>query len=209
MVKVKICGLTNLEDALISINSGADILGFIMYSKSKRYIKPIDVRHITSQLPPFISKVGVFVNENPRNVLEILSYAHLDYAQLHGDETPEDCEYVGPERVIKVFRFKNIEEINIIENYIGKVKAILLDTYSSRVYGGTGEPFDWNIAKAVKERYSELPIILSGGLKPENVREAISIVNPYCVDVSSGVEKAPGRKDPQKISEFIKIAKCG
>lgn len=208
MVRVKICGITNLEDALISINRGADILGFIMYSKSKRYIKPIDVRHITSQLPPFISKVGVFVNENPRNVLEILSYAHLDYAQLHGDETPEDCEYVGPERVIKVFRFKNIEEINIIENYIDKVKAILLDTYSSRVYGGTGEPFDWNIAKAVKERYPELPIILSGGLKPENVREAISIVNPYCVDVSSGVEKAPGRKDPQKISEFIKIAKC-
>ncbi|MEO2068951.1 MAG: phosphoribosylanthranilate isomerase, partial [Desulfurobacteriaceae bacterium] len=115
MTKVKICGITNLEDATMACEFGADVLGFILYPKSKRFIKAKDIRKITSQLPPFVLKVGVFVNEDPRNVLEILSYAHLDFAQLHGDETPEDCEYIGSNRVIKAFRLKNVDEVDKIE----------------------------------------------------------------------------------------------
>jgi len=207
MIKVKICGLTNLEDALTATEAGADVLGFILYPKSKRFIKVKDVRKITSELPPFVIKAGVFVNEDPRNVLEILSYAYLDLAQLHGDETPEECEYIGANRVIKVFRLKEIGEVEKIEPYIGKIRAILLDTYSKDSYGGTGKTFNWEIAKAVKERF-DIPVILSGGLNPENVAEAIKEVNPYAVDVSSGVETEPGKKDHKKVKAFVKAAKC-
>ncbi len=208
MVRVKICGLTNLKDALFACHFGADALGFILYPKSKRFIKAKEVRKITSQLPPFITKVGIFVNEDPRDVLEILSYAHLDFAQLHGDETPEECEYVGKNRVIKVFRLKSEEEIEKINPYIGKVRAILLDTYDSKVYGGTGKPFNWEIAVKVKKTFPEIPLILSGGLNPENVKKAVETVNPYGVDVSSGVEIEPGIKAPEKVEQFIKNAKC-
>jgi phosphoribosylanthranilate isomerase len=207
MVKVKICGITNLEDALTATGAGADVLGFILYPKSKRFIKAKDVRKITLNLPPFILKVGVFVNEDPRNVLEILSYAHLDFAQLHGDETPEECEYIGANRVIKVFRLKEVSEVEKIEPYIGKIRAILLDTYSKDSYGGTGKTFNWEIAKAVKERF-DIPVILSGGLNLENVAKAIREVNPYAVDVSSGVETEPGKKDYKKVEAFVKAAKC-
>jgi len=207
MVKVKICGITNTEDAITACELGADLLGFILYPKSKRFIKAKNIRKITSQLPPFVLKVGVFVNEAPRNVLEMLSYAHLDYAQLHGDETPEDCEYIGVNKVIKAFRLKSIDEIEKIEPYVGKIRAILLDTYSENEFGGTGKTFDWEIARAVKERF-DVPVILSGGLNPENVVKAIKEVNPYAVDVSSGVEETPGRKDRTRILQFIKNAKC-
>ena len=208
MVKVKVCGITRLEDALFVCQSGADAVGFIIYPKSKRFIKAKEVRKITSQLPPFITKVGVFVNEDPRDVLEILSYAHLDFAQLHGDETPQECEYIGANRVIKVFRLRNEEEIEKIKPYIGKVRAILLDTYDSKVYGGTGKPFNWEIAIKVKETFPEVPLILSGGLNPENVGRAVKTVKPYAVDVSSGVETEPGIKDRDRVKAFIKTAKC-
>ena len=209
MVKVKICGLTNLQDALHACYSGADALGFILYPKSKRFIKAKEVRKITSQLPPFVAKVGVFVNEDPRDVLEILSYAHLDFAQLHGDETPDECEYVGANRVIKVFRLRSSDEVERIRPYVGKVRAILLDTYDSKVYGGTGKPFNWEIALKVKSEFPEVPLILSGGLNPENVKRAVEAVNPYGVDVSSGVEAEPGLKDREKVEKFIFGAKCG
>jgi phosphoribosylanthranilate isomerase len=209
MVKVKICGLTNKEDAFSALEAGADALGFIMYEKSKRFIKTIDVRHITSQLPPFVTKVGVFVNEDPRKVLEILSYAHLDFAQLHGDEPPEVCDYIGPSRVIKVFRLKTVSEVEKIKPYVGKIRAILLDTFSKDSYGGTGKTFDWSIAKAVKETFPDIPLILSGGLNPENVSLAVKEVEPFAVDVSSGVEEKPGKKDKKKVKAFIKAAKCG
>lgn len=208
MVKVKVCGITRLEDALSTCRFGADAVGFILYPKSKRFIRAKDVRKITSQLPPFISKVGVFVNEDPRDVLEILSYAHLDFAQLHGDETPEECDYVGAHRVIKVFRLKSENEIEKIEPYVGKVRAILLDTYDSKVYGGTGKPFNWEIAVRVKETFPEIPLILSGGLNPENVKRAVETVNPYAVDVSSGVEREPGVKNLEKVKQFIRNTKC-
>ena len=202
------CGITRLEDALYACQSGADAVGFIIYPKSKRFIKAKEVRKITSQLPPFLTKVGVFVNEDPRDVLEILSYAHLDFAQLHGDETPEDCEYIGTNRVIKVFRLREEKEIEKIKPYIGKIRAILLDTYDSKVYGGTGKPFNWEIAVKVKEAFPEVPLILSGGLNPENVKRAIETVKPYAVDVSSGVESEPRVKNKEKVKSFIKNAKC-
>ncbi len=208
MVKVKVCGITNLKDAQIAVEVGADALGFIIYQKSKRFIKAKDVRLITSQLPPFVSKVGVFVNEDPHQVLEILSYAHLDFAQLHGEESPQDCEYIGKNRVIKVFRLKSKEEVNKLEPYVGKVRAFLLDTYDTKAYGGTGKPFDWEIALEVKRIFPKVPLILSGGLTPENVNSAISTVKPFAVDVCSGVEALPGKKDPEKLFSFLKKAKC-
>ncbi|SMO46901.1 phosphoribosylanthranilate isomerase [Balnearium lithotrophicum] len=208
MVRVKVCGITNLNDALITVKAGADAVGFILYPKSKRFIKAKEVRRITQGLPPFIFKVGVFVNEDLHAILEILSYANLDFAQLHGDESPEECEYIGKERVIKVFRLKSIDEVEKIEPYIGKIRALLLDTYSESSYGGTGKTFNWEIARAVKERFPQIPLILSGGLNPENVRDAIKEVNPYAIDVSSGVERAPGIKDREKVELFIRRAKC-
>ncbi len=208
MVRVKICGITNLSDALICAESGADAVGFILYPKSKRFVKAKEVRRITQNLPPFIFKVGVFVNEDPHAVLEILSYGNLDFAQLHGDESPEECDSRGRERVIKVFRLKSTDEVEKIEPYVGKIRALLLDTYSESSYGGTGKTFNWEIARAVKERFPQIPLILSGGLNPENVRDAIKEVNPYAVDVSSGVERAPGIKDREKVELFIRRTKC-
>ena len=205
---MKICGITSLEDALHACYSGADAVGFIIYPKSKRFIKAKEVRKITSQLPPFLTKVGVFVNEDPRDVLEILSYAHLDFAQLHGDETPQECEYIGANRVIKVFRLRTEEDVEKIRPYAGKVRAILLDTYDSKVYGGTGKPFNWELAIKVKEEFPEIPLILSGGLNPENVKRAVETVRPYAVDVSSGVEAEPGVKEREKVEAFVKRAKC-
>lgn len=207
MVRLKVCGLTTIEDALMAVEAGADAVGFIMVKNSKRYVNPKNVRKITLKLPPFVSKVGVFVNKNIGEILEILSYAHLDFAQLHGDEAPKECEYIGAERVIKVFRLKGVDEVEKIEPYVGKVRAILLDTYSNKSYGGTGKTFNWEIAKAVKEKF-DIPLILSGGLNPENVENAVREVNPYAVDVSSGVEEKPGKKDRKRVFQFVKAAKC-
>ncbi|SNR77524.1 phosphoribosylanthranilate isomerase [Desulfurobacterium atlanticum] len=207
MVRVKICGITNLEDALQAVESGADVLGFIMFKGSKRYISPKEVRNITKNLPPFIAKVGVFVNEDRASVLEILSYAGLDFAQLHGDETVNYCKYIGKERVIKVFRLKSENEIAKIKEFETVSKAILLDTYSEKSYGGTGKSFDWKIAVKVKESIS-IPLILSGGLNLNNVKEAIKTVEPFAVDVCSGVEEEPGRKNHNLVRDFIRAVKC-
>ena len=207
MVKVKICGITTVEDALACVESGADALGFVFYPKSKRAVTPQVVRKITQNLPPFVSKVGVFVNEDPRDILEIMSYANLDYAQLHGDETPEMCEYVGASRVIKAFRLKDDSSVQEVKNYLKVVRAILVDSYSEASYGGTGRRADINLILKVKEIASGVPLIVSGGLNPENVVTVIREVEPYAVDVSSGVEKSPGVKDWEKVKEFVRRAK--
>jgi len=207
MVKVKICGITTVEDALACVESGADALGFVFYPKSKRAVTPQVVRKITQNLPPFVSKVGVFVNEDPRDILEIMSYANLDYAQLHGDETPEMCEYVGASRVIKAFRLKDDSSVQEVKNYLKVVRAILVDSYSEVSYGGTGRRADINLILKVKEIASGVPLIVSGGLNPENVATVIREVEPYAVDVSSGVEKSPGVKDWEKVKEFVRRAK--
>ncbi len=209
MVRVKVCGITNLEDALQAVSSGADAIGFVFYKKSRRFVESRIVRSISRGLPPFVSKVGVFVNEDKHRLLEILSYASLDYAQLHGDESPDYCYYVGPDRVIKAFRIKDgADAIETIKPYIEVVSAILLDTFVKGELGGTGKTFSWEIALKVKERFPEVPLILSGGLTAENVKKAIDFVKPFAVDVSSGVELSPGKKDPLKLKRFLKEAKC-
>jgi phosphoribosylanthranilate isomerase len=201
MTKVKICGITNLEDALFAAEAGADALGFVFYTKSPRYIAPDRAREIVLRLPPFVAKVGVFVNEELDLVKEIMAYCHLDYAQLHGDEPPEQVAALAP-RAIKAVRVRSAADVERLSAY--RATAYLLDAYHPTKPGGTGETWDWELAAAAK-RYG--PIILAGGLKPDNVAAAIGRVHPYAVDVSSGVEAAPGIKDHQMVWRFIRAAK--
>ncbi|MBI5561035.1 MAG: phosphoribosylanthranilate isomerase [Deltaproteobacteria bacterium] len=177
---------------------GADAIGFVFWKKSPRFISPGDAGKIIDKLSPFITTVGVFVDERPEKINEIIRSAGLGCVQLHGGESPDDCLKIES-RIIKAVRIKEGADIGKLKGY--SPSAFLLDTYREGVPGGTGESFNWDIAVLAKE-YGR--IILSGGLNPENVVSAISKVRPYGVDVSSGVEARPGRKDPRKISEFIK-----
>lgn len=203
MVRIKICGITNLEDALLAAELGADALGFIFYPKSPRAVSPEAAREIIRRLPPFVLTVGVFVDEEPARVQEIAAYAGLDWLQLHGAESPDSCRTVG-RRVIKGFRVKGEESLALLEPYHGAVQAFLLDTYRPGTPGGTGETFDWELAHRAKEFG---PIILAGGLIPDNVAEAIRTARPAAVDVASGVEAAPGKKDPDKLKTFMEAAR--
>jgi phosphoribosylanthranilate isomerase len=201
MVRVKICGITNLEDALMAIEAGADALGFVFYDKSPRCIASEEAAAIAKVLPPFITTVGLFVNADSDFVNTTVERCLLDRVQLHGDESPEFCSrIVRP--VVKVFRIKGEASLGPMKNY--HVCGFLLDAYSPDAYGGTGMTFNWEIAKTAKQCG---PIILAGGLTPDNVRQAVEAVNPYAVDVSSGVEASPGRKDAGKVREFIQNAK--
>ncbi len=201
MVRIKICGITNVEDALVAVEAGADALGFVFYEQSPRFINPVMAAKIISRLPPFIQSVGLFVNEETEKINWTADYCGLDLAQLHGDESPEDCLEVN-RRVIKAFRVQNIVSIDPLKNY--QVSGYLLDAWSPDAYGGTGRTFNWELAGAARQ-YG--PIILAGGLSPENVVDAISSVHPYGIDVSSGVESAPGKKDAAKLREIIRLAK--
>jgi phosphoribosylanthranilate isomerase len=220
MTKVKICGITNLEDALFAAEAGADALGFIFYAKSPRCIAPDRAREIILRLPPFVAKVGVFVNAPPVSlptpalstveglggmkggaVKEIMAHCHLDYAQLHGDEPPEQVAALAP-RAIKAVRVRSAADVERLAQY--QAVAYLLDAYHPTKPGGTGETWDWELAAAAK-RYG--PVVLAGGLTPDNVAAAIERVHPYAVDVSSGVEATPGIKDHRKVRRFIIAAK--
>ncbi len=200
---MKICGITNLEDALFAAEAGADALGFIFYAQSPRYIAPDRAREIILRLPPFVATVGVFVNEELDRVKEIMAHCHLDYAQLHGDEPPEQVAALAP-RTIKAMRVRSAAGVERLSDY--RAAAYLLDAYHPTKLGGTGETWDWELAAAAK-RYG--PVILAGGLTPDNVAAAIERVQPYAVDVSSGVEAAPGIKDHQKVQRFIMMAAKG
>jgi phosphoribosylanthranilate isomerase len=199
MVRVKICGITNSGDALLAAELGAHALGFIFYKKSPRYVAPDKARHIIGQLPPFVATVGVFVDENAGAVREIASLAGLDWLQLHGSESPDYCRSLG-RRVIKGFRVKGDEIYAQISAYQGAAQAFLLDTYKPGTPGGTGETFDWEVARQVNKCG---PIILAGGLTPDNVAQAINIAQPAAVDVASGVEKESGKKDPERLRAFL------
>jgi phosphoribosylanthranilate isomerase len=200
IVRVKVCGITNLEDALAAVKLGADALGFV-FAPSPRQVSWQQVANIVAQLPPFVCKVGVFVDSELEEVRETMKVCDLDLAQLHGSESPDFCRALFP-RVIKAFRVKDESIIQILPGY--KVKAYLLDSYDAKLKGGTGRSFDWDIAK---EATGYGPIILSGGLNPENVRQGIISVQPYAVDVSSGVESEPGKKDHGKLRAFLEAAK--
>ena len=200
MVKVKICGITNLEDALAAVECGADALGFI-FAPSQRQVTIEQVQSIVAELPPFISKVGVFVDSPLEVVKRTMDVCHLNLAQLHGSESPEFCQSLSP-RVIKSFRIKDESILNLLPQY--KASAFLLDSYDASLLGGTGKSFNWDIARKATS-YGR--IILSGGLNPDNVRQAIELVQPYAVDVSSGVEKSPGKKDHGKVKSFLEAVR--
>ncbi len=202
MTKVKICGITNPEDGLMAAKLGADALGFVFYEKSPRYLKKEQAREITRELPPFVTRVGLFVNEEESRIKDICEFSFLDAIQLHGDEPPQFCELFEGKKVIKAFRIKNRDDFKAIPRY--RVNAILLDTFSLTEYGGTGKSFNWQLAEEAK-KFGR--IILAGGLTPENVGEAIKTVRPYAVDVSSGVESSRGKKDWKRMEEFMKIVK--
>lgn len=202
MTRVKICGITNLEDALFAVDAGADALGFVFYKESPRHIFPEEAAAIIAQLPPFVQMVGLFVNEQPDQVNEISDLCSLDLAQLHGDETPAYCQQIR-RRILKAFRVRSLTCLDPIVDY--RTAGILLDTYSPSFYGGTGTAFNWEIAAEAVKRHHR--IILAGGLTPDNVADAIRQVHPWAVDVSSGVEASPGKKDHQKVLEFIRNAK--
>jgi len=206
MTKVKICGITNIKDATDAVNLGADMLGFIFYKKSKRYVEPRIVREIINELPPQVRKVGVFVDEDAQTVLAVASDCGLDTLQFHGDETPEYCAaFEDNYKVIKAFRIKDKGSLKGVNAY--NVDYYMLDTYSEELKGGTGKPFDWKI---LKDFELLKPVILSGGLTPDNVEKAIEEVAPFGVDASSGVETSPGKKDIHLAGKFIdNVRKAG
>jgi len=197
MIKIKICGITNLEDALAAAAAGADALGFNFYKKSPRCIEPQKAAEIIEQLPPFIVPVGIFVNEREDRIREILASTGIQAVQFHGDESPEFCQRFGG-RVIKAFQVKDKESLKNMAHY--RVGAFLLDSYKDGVRGGTGVAFDWHLA-VVAKTFGK--IILAGGLTPENVAEAVKLVQPYGVDVAGGVEKEKGVKDHAMLKKFI------
>ena len=204
---VKICGITNLEDALHSIESGADALGFNFYWQSPRYICPADAKAICKDLPR-VSKVGIFVNASTQEIVDIVAEVGLDAVQLHGDETPEFIVTLrtgipAGVKVIKALRVATEFDSSDAAGY--PADAVLLDAYSRDGYGGSGETFDWKTAAEVRSIVGEL--YLAGGLTAENVADAIRTVKPDYVDAASLLESSPGRKDPDKVAAFIKAAK--
>ena len=199
MTRIKVCGITNERDALWAVKFGVDALGFI-FAESPRRVYPGVVKRIVSLLPPFVSRVGVFVNEDKERVREVAQTCSLTSLQFHGDESPFYCQEFSEWKVIKSFRVKDEGILEEISRY--RVDAYLLDTYSANKRGGTGEIFDWEIARKVKKL--GIPIILSGGLNPENITQAIIKIRPYAVDVSSGVEKEIRKKDYQKLRNFVR-----
>jgi phosphoribosylanthranilate isomerase len=195
-MKVKVCGITNLEDAVYADKCGADALGFIFYKKSKRYISPESAKKIIDQLPLFLIKVGVFVNEEPEIINKISSNISLNAAQLHGDENPSIVDKISIP-VIKSFRVSEHFDFSVLSNF--RKCSILLDAYSDGELGGTGKQFNWKfIPNEIKPK-----IILAGGISHENIENVVNDINPAAVDLSSSLEKSPGIKDHEKIKLFF------
>lgn len=208
MTKVKICGVTNLEDAQAAVEAGADAVGLNFYPPSPRCVDLNTAREIAAALPPFVTRVGIFVDRDLEERQRIAAACGLDAIQLHGQETPAECQAAGPWRsVIKAFRVRGPETLEELAAYAGVVQAWLLDTYVRGQPGGTGETFNWGLAVEARRRFPHVPLILAGGLTPENVAEAVQWVQPYAVDVAGGVEREPGRKDYDRMWEFVRRAK--
>jgi phosphoribosylanthranilate isomerase len=197
--RIKVCGITRLNDAMAASAVGVDGLGFIFIKKSPRYIEPDQAREIVRQLPPFVDAVGVFLNEEATVVQEIARYCRLTLVQLHGEETPAYCRSLS-RQVLKVVRVGPDFDQAILRSYEEAVHAFLFDTFHKEVAGGTGLTFDWDLLAEVQPHR---PVILAGGLHAGNVAEAIRQVKPYAVDVNSGVESAPGIKDFFRLQQFV------
>jgi phosphoribosylanthranilate isomerase len=202
-VKVKVCGMTSLKDALVAVEGGSDAVGFIFYKKSPRSVTMKTVREIVLELPPFVDTVGVFVDETAEQINKIADYCNLDIIQLHGDESPTFCKKIR-RKVIKAFRIKDMQSVKKLSSF--QVSGFLLDTFSENLHGGTGKVFDWNLALPAKKFG---PVIMAGGLTPNNVQQAVRQIRPYGVDVCSGVESEPGIKDHKKVRAFLNNAKAG
>jgi phosphoribosylanthranilate isomerase len=201
-VKVKICGITNLPDALAAVEAGADMIGLMFYDKSPRHLSIEAAASMVRELPPFVVKVGVFVDAPEELVLRAIRQCNLSLLQFHGDETPQYCDLFDL-MIVKAFRIRDAESLKALPRY--QTDAWLLDAYSPNQLGGTGDRFNWDLA--VEARKLGRPIFLAGGLTPENVVQAVETVRPHAVDVSSGVESAPGKKDPAKMRAFVQAAK--
>jgi phosphoribosylanthranilate isomerase len=200
MVRVKICGITNLEDAQEAINLGADALGFNFYKRSSRYIEPAKAKPIIEALPPLISLVGIFVDEfSPERIRSIAHAIGLGTIQLHGSESPEYVKKISEVRIIKAFRVG--ENFDLTQLAAFRVGAYLLDAYDAKQLGGTGKTFNWDVAVQAKQHGR---VILAGGLSSENVAEAVLQVRPYAVDVCSAIESEPGKKDFQKMEALFR-----
>ena len=201
-VKVKICGITNPRDARAAVEAGTDALGFIFYKKSPRYVKPQIARGIVEGLPPFVTPVGVFVNSTQQEIKNICCLTNITTVQLHGDEPPSFCRKLKGYKIIKAFRLAEKFRFKSVSSF--PVDAYLFDTYQKNSYGGTGKSFDWG---RIKGKRFNRPVIVSGGLNVKNIARALTVFKPYAVDVSSGVEKAPGLKDHRLVGRFIKMVK--
>jgi phosphoribosylanthranilate isomerase len=200
--RVKICGITNLADAQAAVGAGADALGFNFYEPSPRHLTVPAAAGISKQLPPFVMRVGVFVNAPEELVTRAIGECGLAMLQFHGDEPPEFCTQFGL-MSMKAFRLRDAETLKELPKY--PTEAWLLDAWSPEARGGTGEKFNWDLA--VEARKFGRPVFLAGGLTPENVAAAVRQVRPFGVDVASGVESSPGKKDRTKVKAFIKAVR--
>jgi len=201
-VRVKVCGITRIEDAMAAVKSGADAIGFVFWPHSARYVTPETARQIVAKIPAFISTVGVYVDSDPEWVKETLQIAGLDLLQFHGNESPEYCEQF-PRPYIKAIRVREGLDLLQYAERFSNAKGLLLDTYAEKMPGGTGHVFDWGLIPL----HLPLPLILSGGLHAGNVEAAIKQTRPWAVDVSSGVEASKGIKDEKKIFAFMQGVK--
>ncbi|MFH0754982.1 MAG: phosphoribosylanthranilate isomerase [Candidatus Omnitrophota bacterium] len=204
MVRVKICGITEKDDAFKAIKFGADALGFVFHKKSPRYVSPSRARNIISILPPFVTTVGIFANERLGAVNDIAMFTGLSAVQIHGDEDHHYCHRLKRYhfKIIKAFRVDATFNFDSIKRF--DVDGILFDAYQENVFGGTGKTFNWQQLQLADIKR---PFILSGGLNQENILDAVKMLNPYAVDVSSGIESEPGKKDHHKMQAFIQNAK--
>jgi phosphoribosylanthranilate isomerase len=205
MTKIKICGITNIDDALLSVRLGADMIGFNFYENSPRYIEPSEAASIIQRLNGSVEKVGIFVNETVGRLREIVELARLDAVQLHGDESPVYVGELAGVKVIKAFRIDKDFNLTQLERF--DVDAVLVDAYSADEFGGTGKTCDWTTAKKIAEKFPNM--FLSGGLSAENVAAAVKQVKPYAVDACSLLETEKGKKDASKLEEFIAAARWG
>ncbi|MBN2255920.1 MAG: phosphoribosylanthranilate isomerase [Deltaproteobacteria bacterium] len=204
-IEIKICGITTLEDARAAAESGADAIGFIFHRPSPRYVSPDSVESIIERLSIDVATVGVFVNADATAVIDTMTRCHLDLIQLHGSESPEYCRRFPSSRIIKAVAPRADYDPAELDRY--DVQAFLVDTYDPKHYGGTGRHANWKAASIIARSY---PLILAGGLTAENLPEAIASVSPHAVDINSGVERAPGKKDQVKIKNIIrKVRKYG
>jgi phosphoribosylanthranilate isomerase len=203
VTQVKICGITNKEDAICAADCGAVAVGFIFYPPSPRYIKPADARKLIRLLPDALVKVGVFVNEKEEEIKKIMTYCDLDMIQLHGDEKPEFCLKFPSARVIKALELKNDADIVYAKSY--QVGAILVDSRYAGLYGGTGRKANWDLASRIRNKKQ---LILSGGLNENNIAQAIKDVAPHALDINSGVESKPGKKNHAKLARIFDIIRA-